>query len=75
MSDVAADALVDKGEILVEYAKPYGLAQSNPEWEPESHRNRLKQCLTNIDHSNTKKNCDLIGLDTMIKCTKFTGTL
>ena len=25
MSDVAADALVDKGEILVEYAKPYGL--------------------------------------------------
>ena len=25
MSDVAADALVVKGEILVEYAKPYGL--------------------------------------------------
>ena len=25
MSDVAADALIDKGEILVEYAKPYGL--------------------------------------------------
>ena len=25
MSDVAADALVDKGEILVEYGKPYGL--------------------------------------------------
>ena len=28
MSDVAADALVDKGEILVEYAKPYGLNRS-----------------------------------------------
>ena len=25
MSDVAADALVVKGDILVEYAKPYGL--------------------------------------------------
>ena len=25
MSDVAADALVVKGEILVEYPKPYGL--------------------------------------------------
>ena len=25
MSDVAADALVVKGEVLVKYAKPYGL--------------------------------------------------
>ena len=35
----------------------------------KSHRNRPKQCLTNLDHSNAIKNCDRIGLDTIIKST------
>ena len=35
----------------------------------KSCRNRPKQCLTNLDHSNAIKNCDPIGLDAMIKLT------